>query len=158
MFFINLEDPATSDASALIEALSEALASITGDSGKSSFDPEDVRGERARFVVARTIEGRAVGCGAFRPLQNGVAELKRMYSMPGTKGVGHAVLSHLEQEAVALGYEQLWLETRLINQHAVAFYEKHGYKRIPNFGKYVGNSAAVCLAKSLTGGFWRSAA
>jgi hypothetical protein len=103
MLLINLEDPATPDASALIEALSETLASITGDGGKSSFDPEDVRGERARFVVARTSGGNAVGCGAFRPLQNGVAEVKRMYSMPGTKGVGHAVLLHLEQEAAALG-------------------------------------------------------
>ena len=149
MFLIKSEDPTTPEASTLIDALSDTLASITGDSGKSSFDPDDVRGPMARFVVARTKEGDVVGCGAFRPLQTGVAEIKRMYAKPGTKGVGHAVLSHLEQEAATLGYEQLWLETRLINEHAVAFYKKHGYRRISNFGKYVGNAAAVCLAKTL---------
>ena len=149
MLIIKSEDPTTPEASTLIDALSETLASITGDSGKSSFDPADVKGPMARFVVARTKDGNAVGCGAFRPLQTGVAEVKRMYARPGTKGVGHSVLSHLEQEAAALGYEQLWLETRLVNEHAIAFYEKHGYKRIANFGKYAGNTAAVCLAKSL---------
>ncbi len=149
MLLIKSEDPATPEASALIDALSETLASITGDSGKSSFDPDDVRGPMARFVIARTEEGHAVGCGAFRPLQTGVAEVKRMYARPGTKGVGLAVLSHLEQEAETLGYQQLWLETRLVNERAVAFYERHGYRRISNFGKYIGNAAAVCLAKSL---------
>ena len=149
MLHIQSEDPTTPEASALIDALSDTLASITGDSGKSSFDPDDVRGPMARFVVARTKEGNAVGCGAFRPLKTGVAEVKRMYARPGTRGVGHAVLSHLEMEAATLGYEQLWLETRLINERAVTFYEKHGYRRIPNYGKYAGNPAAVCLAKSL---------
>lgn len=149
MLVIKSEDPATPDAATLIDALSETLASITGDSGKASFDPDDVRGPLARFVVARNQEGSALGCGAFRPLQAGIAEVKRMYAKPGTKGVGQAVLSHLEQEAVALGYQHLWLETRLINIRAVAFYEKHGYQRIPNFGKYAGNAAAVCLAKQL---------
>jgi ribosomal protein S18 acetylase RimI-like enzyme len=149
MLMINPEDPATPDASALIEALSVSLEFITGDGGKSSFDPDDVRGEKARFVIARTNMGEPVGCGAFRPLHEHVAEVKRMYAAPGSKGVGNAVLSYLEIEAAALGYEQLWLETRLVNQHAIAFYEKHGFSRIPNFGKYVGNAAAVCFAKSL---------
>jgi GNAT superfamily N-acetyltransferase len=149
VFEIKSEDPATSDASALIDELSETLAKVTGDSGRSSFEPADVRGATARFVVARTQEGVAVGCGAFRPLNEGIAELKRMYAKPGTCGVGHAVLAHLEREAAEMGYEQLWLETRLVNERAVAFYEKHGYRRIPNFGEYSGNAAAACFAKSL---------
>lgn len=150
MFLIRSEDPASPAASALIDGLSATLASITGDSGKSSFDPDDVRGQMAHFVIARTQQGTAVGCGASRPLLSGVAEIKRMYAAPGTKGVGQAMLAHLEQEAAALGYGQLWLETRLVNERAVAFYEKHGYQRILNFGKYAGNTAAVCLAKSLS--------
>jgi len=150
MFLIKSEDPASTAASGLIEELSAALASITGDSGKSSFDPDDVRGQTARFVVARTHEGIAVGCGAFRPLHTGVAEIKRMYAKPGTTGVGQAILSHLEQEATTLGYEHLWLATRVVNARAVCFYERHGYQRIPSFGKYKGNAAAVCMAKSLS--------
>ena len=149
MIIVASEDPATDDAGGLLAALSRTLASITGDSGEASFDAEDVRGPLARFVVARTQDGVAVGCGAFRPLQRGVAELKRMYATPGTQGVGRAILAHLEVQATALGYEHLWLETRQVNTRAIAFYERHGYHRIANFGKYVGNAEAVCLGKPM---------
>ena len=72
-----------------------------------------------------------------------------MYSRPGTSGVGSAILGFLETEAVNLGYQALWLETRLVNARAVSFYERRGYRRIPNFGKYVGNAKAVCFEKRL---------
>ncbi|MBK1888524.1 GNAT family N-acetyltransferase [Undibacterium sp. 14-3-2] len=149
MFTITNEDPASVAALQLMDALSETLTQITGDSGQSSFDPNDVRGSRARFVVARTHNEIPVGCGAFRPIEESIAEVKRMYAMPGTSGVGRAVLAHLENEARLLGYSQLWLETRSVNHRAVSFYEKNGYSRIPNFGKYVGKVEAVCFAKNL---------
>jgi ribosomal protein S18 acetylase RimI-like enzyme len=137
------------DAVALMAELSTVLAAITGDSGNASFDADDVRGPTACFAVARDAAGAALGCGAFRPLQPGVAELKRMYALRGTGGVGSAVLGFLEDQAVALGYQALWLETRLVNRRAVDFYEKHGYRRIANYGKYIGNPLAVCFEKQL---------
>lgn len=143
-------DPAASESLELMEELSAALAAITGDSGKASFDPADVRGANARFVVACSEAGAAVGCGAFRPFQPGIAEIKRMYSRPGNPGTGSAILLYLETEAAALGYQALWLETRLANTRAVQFYEARGYARIENFGKYVGNPLAVCFEKRLT--------
>ena len=149
MLTITAEDPNSPDALQLIEALSDVLAVITGDSGKASFDPEDVRAVNARFVIARDSKQRAVGCGAFRPLHAGVAEIKRMYARPGTFGVGTRILAFLEAEAAALGFEALYLETRLINQRAVNFYEARAYRRIPNYGKYAGNPAAVCFEKRL---------
>lgn len=149
MYTVESEDPSSADGSALIEALSDALARITGSDGRLSFDPSDVQGPRARFVVARTESGIPVGCGAFRPMGKAVAEVKRMYAAPGTVGVGSAVLAHLESEAAKLGYSELWLETRVVNARAVAFYEHRGYSRIPNFGKYVGRAEAICLAKRL---------
>lgn len=149
MYTVTPEDPATVDAQALIDELSDTLARITGDSGRASFDPGEVRGEKALFVVAHDLDGRAVGCGAFRPLQDGIAELKRMYARPDAAGVGSAVLAYLEAEAKSIGYKALWLETRLVNQRAVTFYERRGYSRIENFGKYAGNPKAVCLEKRL---------
>ncbi len=146
---ISLEDPTSESARKLIDELSQTLAMITGDSGRSSFDPESVLGPQAAFVVARDVDGNALGCGAFRPLQAGIAELKRMYAKPGTKGVGSAILHELEERARQLGYQELWLETRLINSHAVAFYESHSYQQIPNFGPYVGRLEAICLRKRL---------
>jgi GNAT superfamily N-acetyltransferase len=149
MITISIEDPTSADSHALMEELSVTLARITGDSGKASFDPNDVRAPKARFVIARNIEGHAVGCGAFRPLHEGVAEVKRMYSRPGTIGVGSAILAFLEAEARNFGYKALWLETRIVNERAVNFYERRGYRQISNFGKYVGNAKAICFEKQL---------
>ncbi len=133
----------------LLDQLSDTLAGITGDSGRSSFAPSDVGGPGASFVLAYDAQGTALGCGAYRPLANGVAELKRMFAIPTSKGVGSAILSYLETRAEAGGYRELWLETRLANSRAVQFYTRNGYRRIPNFGKYIGRPEAVCFAKTL---------
>jgi len=143
------EDAGAADSLALIMELSTALEAITGDSGRASFDVEDVQGPTGCFVVARNGDGEAIGCGAFRPLQPGVAEIKRMYARHGTSGVGSAVLHFLEREAQACGYQAIWLETRLVNRRAVDFYTARGYVRIANYGKYIGNPLAVCFEKTL---------
>lgn len=149
------EDPADADAQGLIDELSDALTAITGASGRASFDASEVRGPRACFAVARDAGGRPLGCGALRSLPTpttggiDVAEIKRMYARPGTRGIGAALLRFLEAEARGFGYAEVWLETRRVNGRAVAFYERHGYERLANYGRYVGNEAAVCLRKRL---------
>jgi GNAT superfamily N-acetyltransferase len=141
-------DPESPDARALLGELGAALAAITGSDGTASFDAAGVRGERACFLVARDADGGLAGCGALRPLGDTVAELKRMYARPGS-GAGRSLLEALERQALAFGYTAVWLETRKVNSRAVAFYEKHGYCTIPNYGKYVGRDDAVCLGKTL---------
>ncbi|MDL2354972.1 MAG: GNAT family N-acetyltransferase [Pseudomonadota bacterium] len=143
------EDPGSADAVALIDALSAALAALTGDSGRSSFAIDDVRAAGACFAVARDANGHAVGCGALRPLADGIAEVKRMFARPGHPGTGSALLAFLEARAAALGYVAIWLETRAVNQRALRFYLARGYAAIPNYGRYAGNAQAVCLAKQL---------
>ncbi|MFZ6721540.1 GNAT family N-acetyltransferase [Undibacterium sp. Ji49W] len=149
LLHIEAVDPALPEAEALLEELSASLAVITGSSGRASFDVQDVRVPGALFVMARDASGVAQACGAIRPMEDGVAEVKRMYARTNTLGLGSAVLAHLETAARQYGYRHLRLETRLVNQRAVAFYEKHGYCRIPNFGKYVGKPEAVCFEKTL---------
>lgn len=146
------EDPGGADCLALMAELSTVLEEITGGSGKASFDADDVRGPMGCFVVARDAAGVAQGCGAFRPLEPGVAEIKRMYARRHSSGIGSAVLAYLEGQARALGYQAIWLETRLVNRRAVDFYTVRGYVRMPNYGKYIGNPLAVCFEKQLSGG------
>ena len=150
MITVVSEAPDTPDARILLDELSNTLSAITGSSGKTSFDPNDARLENARFAIARDEFGKAVGCGAFRPLEGSVAEVKRMYSRRCMPGIGSAVLLFLEKEALMLGYVALRLETRVVNKRAVAFYVRLGYHRIPNFGKYVGKAEAACFEKRLT--------
>ena len=132
-----------------MDELSKNLELITGDSGKNSFNPNDVCVPRSLFVVAYTEYGEAIGCGAIRPINQDVAEVKRMFAKTKAIGVGSEILHHLENQAQKLGYSAIWLETRLINKRAVSFYEKKGYHRISNYGKYVNKPEAVCFEKSI---------
>ncbi|MFT8348378.1 GNAT family N-acetyltransferase [Clostridium saccharoperbutylacetonicum] len=139
----------TQDAINLMEELSKSLEFITGDSGKNSFNSNDVSVPRSLFVVAYNEEGEAIGCGAIRPINEEVAEVKRMFAKTKAIGVGSEILKYLENGAKKLGYSSLWLETRLINERAVRFYEKNGYHRISNYGKYVNKPEAVCFEKNI---------
>ena len=145
------EDPGSADALALVGELSETLAALTGSSGQASFDSDDVRVARACFAVARDAQGRPQGCGALRPLEGDVGEIKRMYARPGTHGVGSAVLHFLERRAEDFGYVALRLSTRRVNARAVGFYERRGYRVIAGYGRYAGSDVSVCFEKVLAG-------
>ena len=149
MYHIMATDPAAAEAQPVLAALSGRLVEITGSSGQASFDADDVRGERAVFLLAYDAIERPCGCGALRSLSGDIAEIKRMYAAPGTQGLGARLLAVLEQQALAFGYRAIWLETRRINTRAVDFYLKHGYRVIENYGRYLGRAEAVCFAKEL---------
>lgn len=144
------ESPFSSDAISLIDELSECLQDITGDSGKNSFDANDVCNDRAIFVIARNQSGKAIGCGAFRPMDVTTAEIKRMYAQDKGKGIGSMILSYLEHQAHDFGYKALRLETRIVNTKAVSFYARNGYRRISNYGKYIGRTNSICFEKDLS--------
>ncbi|TQI66287.1 GNAT family N-acetyltransferase [Clostridium sp. KNHs216] len=146
---ISAESPFSSDAISLMDELSKYLQDITGDSGKNSFDANDVCNDRAKFVIAKNQSGKAIECGAFRPLNEATAEVKRMYAKEKGIGIGNKLLSYLEHQAYDMGYKTLRLETRIVNAKAVSFYERNGYRKIPNYGKYAGRANSICFEKNL---------
>ncbi len=139
-------EPTDKEVEPLIEALSTELGQRFGDTGKNSFN-EWVKEDSKSVFVKAILNEEAVGCGAIRPISDDIAELKRMYSRYNRKGIGKTVLDYLENKAKKLGYKEIWLETRKLNQEACAFYTKNNYVQIPNFGKYVGNEKAICFGK-----------
>lgn len=147
---ISADNPFSSDALSLMGELSECLQNITGDSGKNSFDVHDVCNDRAMFVIARNQSGKAIGCGAFRPMDETTAEVKRMYAKEKGMGVGNKILSYLERQAHNMGYKTFRLVTRIVNANAVSFYERNGYSKIPNYGKYVKRANSICFEKNLS--------
>lgn len=146
---ISKENPLSAEATSLMDELSKCLQDITGDGGRSSFDVNDVSNDRALFVIARNQDGKAIGCGAFRPMDATTAEVKRMFAKVRGIGVGNEILSYLEYQAHNMGYKTIRLETRLINARAVSFYKQNGYKKIPNYGRYENRADAVCFEKEL---------
>ena len=146
---ISEEDINNAESSNLINELSEQLRSITGNDGKSSFKKEDMSNERSIFVVARDLNGEALGCGALRYYTNETAEIKRMYVRKKSSGIGSKILNFLEIKAKEFKYKKIILETRVINKRAVNFYKQNGYNTTDNYGKYVGRTEAVCFDKNI---------
>jgi GNAT superfamily N-acetyltransferase len=100
----------------------------------------------AVVLVARDVDGTAVGCGALRPLGDGAAEVKRMYVVPEARGRGlsRVLLAGLEAAAAERGWTVLRLETGPRQPEAIRLYEGAGYRPVPAFGDYVDAPDAGC--------------
>ncbi|WP_293891321.1 GNAT family N-acetyltransferase [Flavobacterium sp.] len=94
---------------------------------------------------------KALGCGAFKEYEPKVAEIKRMFVLTEQrgKGIAVAILNELENWAKAESYDFCILETSIRLESAIALYKKSGYKRIPNYGQYIGVESSVCMKKNL---------
>jgi GNAT superfamily N-acetyltransferase len=147
-------DVRSEGASSLIAALSRELSERydLSDDGSGHFKPDDMLVPRAVFLIG-TAAGRPVACGALRPMEEDVAEIKRMFVAPEwrRRGYSKTILGELERRAVKLGYRRVRLETGIRQPEAIGLYERSGYRRIPNFGIYAGSAVSVCFEKSLSG-------
>ncbi|MBK5187739.1 MAG: GNAT family N-acetyltransferase, partial [Gemmatimonadaceae bacterium] len=134
-------DPRAPEAAALIRAMTEEVTAIYDHKidGAGNFKPEDVLVPGSGFIVGR-VDAQAVACGAFRPLEPGIAEIKRMFVAREHRGRGYSkvMLTTLERLAGESGCEAVRLETRHLQTAAIALYEGLGYVRIPNYGIYEG--------------------
>ncbi|NMO57228.1 GNAT family N-acetyltransferase [Actinoplanes sp. TBRC 11911] len=116
-------------------ALTTALFAPTGD---------------VAYLVA-VVDERAVACGAWQPVADGVAELRRMYVRPAfrNRGIARQMIVAIEEEALAADRPVIRLETGSYLPAAIALYQSSGYHQIPVYGEYVGNPYSVCFEKRL---------
>ena len=153
MITIEKTDPFSETAGILIKELSAEISARYNfaDDGSGAFQPEDVTGEKALFLVAH-FNNQPAGCGALRPLfKNEIAEIKRMFVKPDFRGKGIAkyLLQELENKGKEMGYDKIWLETGDRQPEAIDLYKKAGYSRIPNYGIYKENLHSNCFEKLL---------
>jgi putative acetyltransferase len=85
------------------------------------------------FVLER--EGRVTGGAGFGPLGGGdagVCELRKMYFLPETRGLGlgQIVLERVQQAAAAAGYHTMYLETLGTMKQARKLYEAAGFRKL----------------------------
>jgi GNAT superfamily N-acetyltransferase len=121
----------------LLEAMVAHILALYGPRG-SRAQPTTTPGElgppHGRLLVLYT-DGRPVGCGGVKRLDDGVGEIKRMYVVPTERGRGYArlLLGALEEAARDLGYDRVRLDTGSRQPHARALYESAGYREISDY-------------------------
>jgi GNAT superfamily N-acetyltransferase len=140
------------DARRLIAALDEHLASRYPPEQRfgPNLKPEQIAAGLGTFVIARA-DGRAVGCGALRKLDETSAEVKRMYVAPEVRGngVGRKVLEHLESVGRSLGVQRLVLETGIYQAEAIGLYHQAGFEPVRCWGEYAESVTSVCFEKRI---------
>jgi len=89
------------------------------------------------FLVARDVDGAAVGCAALVNKQE-YGEVKRMFVDERRRGLGtgRKLLEHLTMFARMSGLSVLRLETGIHQPEAIGLYERLGFERRAPFGDY----------------------
>ena len=135
----------------LVKLLDAELAALDGD--EHVFYAQLNKTDTIKHVIVAYENDTPISCGAIREYSPTTMEVKRMYTLPGHRGKGIAtkVLNELEKWASELSYQKCILETGWRQPDAIRLYEKNGYSRIPNYGKYAGIANSVCFEKEITG-------
>ncbi|MCP3935513.1 MAG: GNAT family N-acetyltransferase [Actinomycetia bacterium] len=91
----------------------------------------------------------ALGIGALRLEQPGVAEMKRMWVSPEARGMGagRLLVESLEAAAVEFGYREVWLDSNSTLTEAISLYRSMGYTDIARYNTHP--FAHVWLGKTL---------
>ena len=142
----NSDDP---DFIELVRELDLELAERDGS--EHSFYAQFNKIDKIKYAVVAYEDDKPVSCGAIKEFSSTVMEVKRMYTLPSSRGKGIAgkLLAELERWAADLSYSKCVLETGKRQPEAIALYTKSGYISIPNYGQYAGVENSVCFEKKL---------
>jgi GNAT superfamily N-acetyltransferase len=84
-----------------------------------------------RLLLA-TFDEQPAGCVALKQVTDQIGELKRMYVSPNFRGkrIGWHLGKDLLDEARAVGYRWIVLDSHMSMTHAHKIYEELGFKRV----------------------------
>jgi putative acetyltransferase len=133
----------------LVKLLDADLAKRDG--ADHSFYNQFNKIDKIKHAVIAYEDGKAVACGAIKEYSPTSMEVKRMYTLPSSRGkkLATLVLAELESWASALSYTKCVLETGKRQPEAIELYKKYGYRLIPNYGQYAQIENSVCFEKEL---------
>ena len=128
---IGIETPLQDDIRELVHQLNAYLHALTPPEFCFHMTVEQMAEAPTTLFVARDHAGRALGMGALRREGDGVAEVKRMYTLPEVRGqrVGSAILDRIIALAKSEGVRELVLETGDRHPEAWRLYERRGFSR-----------------------------
>jgi ribosomal protein S18 acetylase RimI-like enzyme len=129
------------DRHAVARELAAYLAHIEEDLDGEDLDHDIVHWEREYdgtsgvLLVVEDPTGEIVGTAGLRSLNPGVGEIKRMWIRPGCqgRGLGRRLMSGCLEEARALGFRRLRLDTEHRLEAAFHLYKSYGFTEIPDY-------------------------
>jgi GNAT superfamily N-acetyltransferase len=123
--------PSSPDASRLLRALHEEQVERYGFADPPELEERNYTQPYGVFAVAHQ-DAVPVGCAGYRWFDRPArtVELKRLYIAPASRGhgAGRALLSWLEQHAIAAGAQRAILETGVRNTVAIEVFTGAGYR------------------------------
>jgi putative acetyltransferase len=130
----------------LASLLNKDLADADGELLHAFYSQFNKSTTYKHIIVAYKNE-TPIGCGAIKQFDDTAVEIKRMFVLleERGKGIAHKVLNSLEDWAKELGYVACVLKTGKKQKAAIAFYIKHGYQSIPNYGQYKNVENSLCF-------------
>lgn len=142
-------NPEHNDFIELVKYLDRELA--VRDGKDHAFYDQFNKIDKIKYAVVAYEKDKPVGCGAIKEFDEMTMEVKRMYTLPGSRGKGIAggILVELENWAAELGYQKCILETGKKQPEAISLYQGKGYIIIPNYGQYTNVENSVCFEKEL---------
>ena len=130
---VSVETPLQDDVRALVDGLNAHLLPLSPLEFQFKMTVEQMAGPDTTVFVARDENGKAVGCGALKIHGDGIAEVKRMFTLPEVRGkrVGSMLVDAIVDLARARGVARLVLETGTGPGFAGAWrlYENSGFTR-----------------------------
>lgn len=149
---IAVETPLQDDVRVLVEALNAHCFSLTPAEFCHHMTVEQMARPDTTLFVARDGDGRAVAMGALRRHAEGVAEVKRMFTLPAARGtgVGGKIVAHVEALARSEGFTRLVLETGSNFDAARRVYERAGFTTCDPFLGYPPSDWNAFYEKALT--------
>src|SRR5687767_1686682 len=119
----------------LVEQVQQEYVQRYGGPDAAAVDPAEFRPPAGVFLVAE-VDGVPAGCGAWRALPAGQAEIKRVYVEPPfrRRGLAQLIVAALEDGAARAGHGAVVLNTGQQQPEAIALYGRLGYSSVPGYG------------------------
>jgi GNAT superfamily N-acetyltransferase len=136
----------------LVEQVQQEYVARYGGRDAAVVEPAEFLAPRGIFLVAE-VDDVPAGCGAWRALSSGVAEIKRVYVEPSfrRRGLAQLIVAELEEGAARAGHGSVVLNTGHEQPEALALYANLGYRPVDSYGIYACEPGAVFLGKELPG-------
>ncbi|WP_245913858.1 GNAT family N-acetyltransferase [Nannocystis exedens] len=119
-----LEYQASLDVDLCFQGFADELARLPG-----AYAPPSGR------LLLCTVDAAPQGCVALQAITPADCEMKRLFVRPGQRGLGlgQRLVATVIDEARALGYRRMYLDTLPSMTRAIAMYEALGFEDVPPY-------------------------